>query len=58
MDRKGREKLLYSLQSFSAKNEAAIMRNTEQEEALKALGSDLSENEVNAMDINGRIELS
>ena len=43
---------------FSAKSEAAIIQNTEQEEVLKALGSDLSKNEVNAMNINGKIELS
>ena len=34
------------------------MRNTEQEEVLKALVSDLSENEVIAMEKNGKIELS
>ena len=34
------------------------MRNTEQEEVLKALGSDLSENEITAMEKNGKIELS
>ena len=58
MDRKGREKLLYSLQAFFRKNGAAIMRNTSQEEVLKASGLDLSENEADAMDINGKIELS
>ena len=35
---------------FSAKNETTVMRNTEQEGVLKALGSDLNENEVIAME--------
>ena len=33
------------------------MRNTEQE-VLNALGLDLSENEISATDINGKIELT
>ena len=43
---------------FSAKNETTVMRNTEQEGVLKALGSDLNENEVIAMEKNGQIERS
>ena len=58
MDRKGRKRLLYSLQAFFRKNETTVKQNTEQEEVLNSLGSDLSENEVIAMGKNGKIELS
>ena len=57
MARKGRKRLQYALQAFFSKNQVTIMQNTEQEEVLKALGADLSENEVNAMDIYGKTEL-
>ena len=47
---KGGKSFYIHCKPFSAKNETAIMRNTEQEEVLKALGSDLSENEVIAVE--------
>ena len=50
MDRKGRESFYIHCKPFSAKNETTVMRNIKQEEVLKALGPDLSENEVIAVE--------
>ena len=58
MDRKGKKSLIKHYRLFSAETKSIIIKqNTELKTPFAVVKSNLSENEVNAMDVNCKIDL-